>query len=427
MSNQKEHFLAEVLQYIKSKEAKEAVYKELNYHLKMSKLELVSKGTPENEAEERSIKQMGSPTELGTHFNRLYRPKFDWKLFGLFFIIILMGILPTLNGQEPYFDDSYLKQTIYIVLGIVVAISVMLLDYRKLKRFGWLYLVAAISILLALHFITDMPIKGAAFIEINGVPYLNILGFNFSGSSLFPLFLLFWASYLSKEKPKIIVIICVYLISVLLFFALPNFSEALIYSALVFSLFCSQQTTKKVSYKRIGASLGLIATVVCIFWFTVEDYQRIRLLGYLNPDDYPENEGYMYVLLKKIISEGGWFGNNENTIGALTHDMAFANITYYYGWVLSGFLFTLLVLLLYRLIVISTQIKDRFGKQLILGVCALLAAQFVYNIGMTFGIFPIISMSLPFISYGLISTVFNSFLIGIVLSVYRRKDLVINI
>jgi cell division protein FtsW (lipid II flippase) len=79
------------------------------------------------------------------------------------------------------------------------------------------------------------------------------------------------------------------------------------------------------------------------------------------------------------------------------------------------------------LIILSTKIKDRFGKQLILGVCSLLSIQFIYNVGMILGLLPIISMSLPFISYGLTPTVMNSLLIGIVLSVYRRKNLVLNV
>ncbi|WP_082686974.1 FtsW/RodA/SpoVE family cell cycle protein [Bacillus sp. FJAT-27445] len=59
--------------------------------------------------------------------------------------------------------------------------------------------------------------------------------------------------------------------------------------------------------------------------------------------------------------------------------------------------------------------------QLILGVCSLLSIQFVYNAGMILGFFPVILMALPFISYGLASIVLNSFLIGLMLSVYRRK------
>ena len=152
---------------------------------------------------------MGSPKEIGTHFNKLYRPKFEWKLFGLFMIIILMGILPTLHVQDRYSENLFLKQMIYITLGIIVAISVMLIDYRKMMRFGWLFLIAAISLLLALNFIPNLV--------INGVSYIHIFGITISGSSLLPLFLVFWAYYFSKEKPKPIVILGVYLISVLLF------------------------------------------------------------------------------------------------------------------------------------------------------------------------------------------------------------------
>jgi cell division protein FtsW (lipid II flippase) len=421
VSNLKEHFLAEVLQYIKTKEAKEVVYKELGYHLKMSKLELVSKGSNEDEAEEKAIKKMGSPKEIGAHFNKLYRPTFDWKLFGLFIIIILMGILPTLNVQDRYSDNLFLKQMIYIALGIIVAISVMLIDYRRIMRFGWLFLIAAISLLLALNFIPNLV--------INGVSYIHIFGITISGSSLLPLFLVFWAYYFSKEKQKPFVIIGVYLISVLLFLGLPSISAAIVYSVLVLALFCCSSFSKKSIFTTIGVCSGVFLTCFTIFWFTVESYQKIRLRAFFNPDDYSINEGYAYLVLKDLITDGGWLGNKvpPKYIGIMTPDMAFANITYFYGWILSGFLFVLVLLLTYRLIVVSTQIKDRIGKQLILGVCALLSIQFVYNIGMILGLLPIISISLPFISYGLTPTVLNSLLIGMVLSVYRRKHLVINI
>jgi cell division protein FtsW (lipid II flippase) len=416
LSNQKEHFLAEVLLYIKSKEAKEVVYKELSYHLKMSKLELVSKGASEKEAEEKAIKLMGNPTELGTHFNKLYHPSFDWKLFSLFIIIILMGILPTVNMQ-----NLMIQQMIYIVLGIIVTITMMLMDYRKMKKFGWFFLLAAIGLLFALNFSPNTI--------INGVGYLRIASFTISGGTLLPLFLIFWAFYLSKEKPNLNVILSVYLLSVFLFMRLPSLSVVLIYTILVLTLFYFSNINKKTIYTTIGISFSLILTLTFIFWHTAKEYQMVRLLAFLHPRDYADNAGYMNLVLKDLLSKGGWFGNHElpKNLPVMTTDMAFANITYFYGWILSGFLFALVLLLLFRLIVVSAQIKDRFGKQLILGVCSLLSIQFVYNVGMIFGFLPITSMSLPFISYGLTPTVFNSLLIGIVLSVYRRKHLVVNL
>ncbi|WP_226669780.1 FtsW/RodA/SpoVE family cell cycle protein [Metabacillus litoralis] len=420
MAKLKEQFLADVLQSIKSKEAKSIIYKELNYHINMSKSELISKGISDSEAEEQAIKKMGSPLELGIHFNKLYRPLFDWKLFGLFLIIILMGLLPHIHSNV-YSENLLIKQIIYIVLGILVTITVMFIDYRKVKRFGWFFLISALGILFVLNFFPNAI--------INGVGYLYFPGFFVSGNSLYFMFLVFWAFYFSKEKPNLYIIGGIYLISVFLFMSLPSLPDVFIYSIFVFTLFFCSSINKKAIYTTIGVVFSLVISLVSVFWFSMEEYHKDRLLGFLHPHDYSQGAGYMYIMLKNLLSKGGWFGNSgqENFDYDLITDFAFANITYYFGWILSGFLLVAILLLIYRLIIVSADIKDTFGKQLILGVCSLLSIQIVYNIGMIFGLFPIISMSLPFISYGLNSTVLNSILIGIVLSVYRRKHLVVHV
>ena len=73
--------------------------------------------------------------------------------------------------------------------------------------------------------------------------------------------------------------------------------------------------------------------------------------------------------------------------------------------------------------VISHEVNGSYGKLLLVGGMTLYVVQFIYNVGMILGLFPITSISLPFISYGLMPTLFNAFLMGVVLSVYRRKDL----
>lgn len=72
---------------------------------------------------------------------------------------------------------------------------------------------------------------------------------------------------------------------------------------------------------------------------------------------------------------------------------------------------------------IAYKINDGYGKLLLVGGVTLFVFHFVYNVGMILGILPRVSISLPFISYGLIPTLFHAFIMGIVLSVYRRKDI----
>ncbi|MGG4469537.1 FtsW/RodA/SpoVE family cell cycle protein [Paenibacillus alvei] len=417
MTNLKESFLLEVMQYIKSKDAKEAVRKELSYHLKMSQSELIGKGATEKEAEQQAIKQMGSPIELGSYFNKLYRPLFDWKLFCLFTTIILIGILPLLHIQADFSVVS--NQIMFIILGIFIALSVMLFDYRKIKNFGWLILITGFVLLLALNFFPSTT--------VNGLFVIRFLSFTISGASLLPVFLVFWAIYLSKDKPKRMVVISIYLLSFLLFVGLANLTDIFLYSLLVLTLIVASSVNNKTLYPSIGVSLGLLLTFVILFFVSAGADLKRRILSFLHPEKYAENEGYIYLLLKDIRSSGGWFGNSSVQFNQveMSTDLVLANITYYYGWIVASLVFVIILLLVWRMIVLSTQIKDKFGKLLILGVCSLLSVQFIYNIGMILGLVPVIYMSLPFISYGLTPTVLNSLLIGIVLSVYRRKNLVL--
>jgi cell division protein FtsW (lipid II flippase) len=415
MNRLKEGFLHEVLNHIKSKEAKELIYKEVGYHLEQSKIEMVSKGLTEDEAEERAVKQMGSATELGQHLNKLHRPKMDWILLGLFIVTIVMSLLPIISVQDQSPANFLVKQALYIVIGTAVALVMMFVDYRKLENYCWIFLSVGLVILLALNLAPNAM--------VNGVKYIRLGDFTISGTTVLPFLMMFWSSYLSKDKPKLFVIIGVYLITLFMYCSLPSLTNVVIYSVLVLALFWGSALKRKIIYITIGSCAGLFAAFMTLFWFTSKSYQRSRIHAYL---DYEQNATYNTQSLRELITSGGWFGNQTpKYLVNMTTDFAFSNITYYYGWILAGFIFVVLFLLLARMLVVSGQIKNLFGKQLVVGVSALFFIQFFYNIGMVLGFLPLISISLPFISYGMTPTVLNSLLIGIALSVYRRKNLVI--
>lgn len=150
-----------------------------------------------------------------------------------------------------------------------------------------------------------------------------------------------------------------------------------------------------------------------------------RILGYLSPERNADGPGFMYMRLKEVMSSAGWFGTygNVKSIPAAHTDFVFASLTYYYGYVLALILVLILSLFVARIMVISYKINDGYGKLLLVGGVTLFVVQFIYNVGMIIGLLPIASISLPFISYGLTPTLFHALLMGIVLSVYRRKDM----
>jgi cell division protein FtsW (lipid II flippase) len=410
--------MAEVLQQIKSKETKIFVQKELTYHLRKSKSALLTAGLSTEEAEEKAVMQMGSPSELGQQFNKLHRPKIDWMLLGLFIIALGMGFLPLLSVQDEYAFSVVANQAVYIIVGCVTALTVMYLDYRKLGNRDCLFLAVGMLILLALLLMPN--------IMVNGTPYIRILGFNISSITALPFLFLFWASYLSKQKPKPWVIISLYLITTFLFVSLTALPVAMIYSFLTFVLFWGSKFSRKTIYITTCIVAGMSVIFSTILWFVSKPYQKERIVGFLNPEADPNGSGYMYIKINELMTAGGWFGNEKapQFVPEMSTDFAFANVTYYYGWLVASGLVLVLVLLASRMLFMTRKIKDPFGKQLVTGAIALFTIQVFYNLGMSLGLLPFISLSLPFISYGLTPAVMNSFIIGVALSVYRRKDLV---
>ncbi len=155
-------------------------------------------------------------------------------------------------------------------------------------------------------------------------------------------------------------------------------------------------------------------------WSAVKEYRMARVLGMLNPE-----HDLWYLRLKEAMSSAGWFGTYENikSIRAAHTDFVFASLTYYYGYVLALVLVVILSLFAVRIMNIAYKINDGYGKLLLVGGVTLFVIHFICNVGMTLGILPRVSIPLPFISYGLIPTLFHAFIMGIVLSVYRRKDI----
>lgn len=220
-------------------------------------------------------------------------------------------------------------------------------------------------------------------------------------------------------------LVALYLFSLYLFLIGAAFSVIFIYITMVFVMLW---------WSKLGKKKALIITIVpiCLLiigayfsWPTVKGVYLDRFLGYLNPERDAQGAGFMYIRLKEVMSSAGWFGTygDVKLIPNPDTDFVFASLTYYYGYVLALILFLILSLFVIRLVVISYKINDRYGKLLLIGGMTLFVVQFLYNVGMILGLLPITAISLPFISYGLTPTVFHALLMGIVLSVYRRKGM----
>ncbi|HDV8368273.1 TPA: FtsW/RodA/SpoVE family cell cycle protein [Bacillus cereus] len=409
MNKKGEHFLKEVTNHIKSKEAKDFVATELDFHLKQAKNMWIEKGLSEEVAEDKAVEQMGSPIQLGQELNKLHKPKVDWFLIGLLVAAMGLGFLPVIAFGHA---DLLMNKVIFVILGAVTAIGMMLLDYRRLEKLGWLFYTIGVLILLMIKCFPTGYVIGEAIIKIGPIK-IDCL-------TTIPFFFLAWASFFNNSRLKFIHLLMLYVFSLYLFLITSIMVPIFIYITMVFVMLWWSKLGKKTAW--IITILPILPFVIrdLFSWSAVKEYRMARILGFINPE-----HDLWYLRLKEAMSSAGWFGTYENikSIRAAHTDFVFASLTYYYGYVLALVLVVILSLFAVRIMNIAYKINDGYGKLLLVGGVTLFVIHFICNVGMTLGILPRVSISLPFISYGLISTLFHAFIMGIVLSVYRRKDI----
>ncbi|MCU5109049.1 FtsW/RodA/SpoVE family cell cycle protein [Bacillus cereus] len=409
MNKKGERFLKEVTNHIKSKEAKDLVATELDFHLKQTKNMWIEKGLSEEVAEDKAVEQMGSPIKLGEELNKLYKPKVDWFLIILLVAAMGLGFLPVITFGHA---DLFMNKVIFVILGVVTAIGMMLLDYRKLERMGWLFYIIGVVVLLMLYCFPNASMIGEPLIQIGPIAIDCLM--------TIPFFFLAWASFFNNSRLKFIHLLMLYVFSLYLFLITSILLPIFIYITMVFVMLWWSKLGKKTAWLITMLPIFFFIVRNLLSWSAVKEYRIARILGFLNPE-----HDQWYLRLKEAMSSAGWFGTygNIKSIPAAHTDFVFASLTYYYGYVLALVLVLILSLFAVRIMNIAYKINDGYGKLLLVGGVTLFVIHFICNVGMILGILPRASISLPFISYGLIPTLFHAFIMGIVLSVYRRKDM----
>ena len=187
-----------------------------------------------------------------------------------------------------------------------------------------------------------------------------------------------------------------------------------------------------ISWRLIGGLLLIATACAPILWSFMHDYQRQRVLTFLNPERDPLGNGYHIIQSKIAIGSGGLFGKGWLN-GTQSHldflpehstDFIFAVFGEEYGLVGSILLLMVYLLIIGRGLYISSQAQDTFGR-LLAGSLSLTFFFLIFvNIGMVTGILPVVGLPLPLISYGGTSMVTLMASFGLIMSVQTHRQLV---
>jgi len=440
-------FLNKVCEEIKYKNIHEAISEELKGHIYELIEGYIEDGMDENSAVEKAIEQMGNPVYIGNKLNKTHKPKTEWSIMVLVSMMILIGgiTLFSIANNTPDHEISlitfnvFLKNyLVYVIIGIAVGTTLYFSDYTKLEKYALHMFIA--TILFSIFIIT-------LFYKINGTLYIQLGRFSLlSESIVLPFFLISFSGLANKlgsgNSKDMFKLLGLGSIALFISMAQLPFRTALLlgfgFLIIIIMAIMSKEfkgNKKKFLFSIYGsAAFGSFSLLLSII---LNKYKLRRLLIFLNPHSDPEGAGYINLLLEQMLSNAKLFGESDNLY--FTHsqlgytriiipeahtDFVFTYIVSAFGWVLGILTIMVITLVIARMFLATRKINHQYGRFLASSITLILGLQALGNILMNFGMFPITGLSLPFISYGGTNFVINMALIGLLLSIYRKKDIV---
>lgn len=425
-SNKFEEFLGKVTSKVKSNEAHSLIRKELSNHLQELAHSFQRKDNSKEEAEEKAIEEMGNPFTLGENLNQLHKPKMDWVLIILFGIIAVISFLPLINGVYGL-PNPLVKQAIWYTLAVLTIITLLFFDYRKLKNL-WVFFYGIGLIMHLYTYFFGIMINGAKnWIAFPGVtlhvPMITLF-----------LFILAWAGIFNRinefaSRIKQVVLFFLFWIPISIYLMLPELMVGLIYLICTVTMFAFSPVQKKSAIKIVTFNVGVGVSVVGVIMISsFGRYVHDRLPFFLNPYSSPDEEGFLYNKIREALSQAGWFGNGINkefdALPSVHTDFVFPYLVYSLGWAFGIILCLILSVFIIRISLNAFKTKDLYGRLIVIGGTVLFTVPTILNILMGLGLVPTLGVPLPFISYGGSMLIVSAAMLGLILSIYRRKDMV---
>lgn len=368
---------------------------------------------------------------------------FDYTL--LFIVLFLLGfglvMVYSVSSYEAYADYGdaayYLKKQLLAgIIGLVAMIITANIPYKF-----WLHFTA-LAYVVSLVLIGLVPFFGK---EVNGAKRWLIIpgiGMSVQPAEIAKLAMILVLAQLVCKMGKsvrtikgmafLMVIAAPPVLMVLL--CTRNLSSAIIILGIaVLMIFVADPKYKKYIIVGLIAIAGVAAVVYYVSTLEMSGelhYRLRRVLAWLHPEDFIEDEGYQTLQALYAIGSGGiWgkgLGQSMQKLGFIPeaqNDMIFSIICEELGLFGAIAIIIMFVMLLWRMMVIANNAPDLFGALIVVGVMGHIAIQVILNIAVVTNTIPNTGISLPFISYGGTSVLFLLIEIGLVLSVAKRIQL----
>ena len=338
--------------------------------------------------------------------------RFDKSVLALSMLITCMSLITIFSARENFGLSKLIMQLAMTIVGICAIMVIVNIDYRLfVERYSFVLLMVSIALLGITLIIGDTGANGTETTNKSWLTIIKIGGtsFQIQPSEFVKIaFIISFSKHLSTVKKtinKIKTLLPLALhagIIVGLILLSGDLGVALVYIGIIVIMLAFAGLSK---WYFIG---GGIATVLIFpfLWPFLSSYQQNRILIGFQPELDPTGFGFQPLLSLDAISAGGIFGRGMNsggyyeTLPASHTDFIFSTYCEMFGFIGALIFLIALFSLVVRIINIGRNCKNDFGSFICIGIAGMFIVQSIMNLGMCLAMFPVIGITLPFMSYG---------------------------
>ena len=350
-------------------------------------------------------------------FAKVYRA-IDKPFLVSLLAILLMGIIVLASANANMSGDplSYVKrQAVAILLGFVILILGVRVDYSQLAKYDRVIYVATL-LMLAAVLIFGKEVRGTQ-------GWIRVGSLSLQPSEIAKILIIVgFASFLEKRRDSLstlkdlIPCFLYVLVPLSLILMQPDVGTGFVVVAVMIGMMFVAGGNPKLLAGIVLAGIALLVILLFLhfqfgMWLPLKDYQLLRLTVFLDPyNDGQGGRGVGWNTIQSLVAigSGGFFGKGlfrgtqvQYSFLPESHtDFIYAVIGEELGFLGASFLIGLYGILIYRTIQIAYSSKDMYGTLLVVGVASMWLFHVFENIGMSIGLMPVTGIPLPFVSYG---------------------------
>lgn len=351
----------------------------------------------------------------------------DWQLTSNIVLILFLGLMNLYSATYNLSISKYFTaQVIWLSIGVAITLLVSLVDYRVLERFSD-FLYWSMVALLILVLLVGKVSQGAQ-------RWLSVGGVAIQPSEIVKICVIFMLSRhfqkhydgrrLGFSELMIPLIYC--LIPFVLILKQPDLGTGLVVLGTGLTMILFVGIRKEIV---LGSIVFLIVLLPVSWNFILHDYQKDRVITFLNPEKYAQGKGYQVIQSKIAIGSGellgkGFLKGTQSKLQFLPKqhtDFAFSNFAEEFGFVGTIILLALYASLGILGFNIALTARDSFGMYMAFGLTAKLLIQAVINLAMETGLLPVVGITLPLFSYGGSSLLTTLIGIGVLLNISSKR------